>query len=272
VTPAVAIEATTTAHYAALHEGLNQPAVAHEFRWRGEHLPAEGFERALRDRAARTWSIVDGDGAVVGLVQLLGVNATDRFGEIVLAVFPGAPSAGAGQALLALRESFRLHDLRKVYFHLGPGAARRFDVSLEAVGRHEGTLRDHLWVDGAYRDVVVASVYREDLDRHLTTTPDGRIVLAGVDRPGAADGDGHVGPVERVLDAFGAEPTDVRRRLDEVLGDSLAVAELLGALEEVAGRELDVEALLVLETIGDLVALRDAVAGSGMRQAPDATA
>jgi acyl carrier protein/RimJ/RimL family protein N-acetyltransferase len=262
VTPAVAIEATTTAHYPGLHEGLNHPSVAQEFRWRGEHLAAESFERTLHDRATRSWTIVDGEGAVVGLVQLLGVNATDRFGELVLATFPHAPPSAAGQALLlALRESFRRHDLRKVYFHLSPGAARRFGASLEAIGRREGVLRDHLWVDGGYRDVVVASVYREDLDRHLHTTQDGRIVLAdGTTDPGAAGGRGPGGPLERVLDVFGVDPADAERPLDQVLADSLVVAEVLGALEEVAGRELDVEAVLVLETVGDLVALRDAVA------------
>lgn len=99
-----------------------------------------------------------------GLALCYNADFTNRTAYIAAAFHPRLQRRGwpLEAVDILVRYCFAAYDFRKLY-------AEVIDFNLEsfrsAIGQHaheEGVLRDHWWVGGAYRDVALLSLYRED--------------------------------------------------------------------------------------------------------------
>jgi len=220
-----------------------------------EPIAPSAFEQALLEGVSMSWTAhsIDED-EIVGVAQVLGYQPVDRLAELSVACF--APRAGvAGEIVaLAVDAAFRARDLRKLYFHLPEFAAHRFASTLSLYVEEEGQLQEFLWLDGRYQDVIVASIDRSDYYRMVSESP-----LAGmIDSDIAHRGYDDLAEFERLLDRLLSGRGD--GPVSDVLADSLALIELLVALDDLAGRQIEVDALLALSTRQDLLAFAADVA------------
>lgn len=110
-----------------------------------------------------TWAIEDASsGRVIGSIGWASWHPVHGRGEIGYVLRRDAWGRGlATEAVRAvLRHGFAAHDLHKItaYCHVRNAASRRV---LERVGMvHEGTLREHLFLKGAWWDLDVMGVLR----------------------------------------------------------------------------------------------------------------
>lgn len=262
----IEIVPTTIDHYGPLHAGLNEYETSLGFRWRGEFISAARFEAALLEHVASSWTIrVVESGAIVGIVQILGVHATDRFGELVVAGFGANGATTVGEALLlALDEAFRRRDLRKLYVHLSERSLASFPSTMQRFVRVEGTLREHLWLEGRYQDVTIGVIDRDEFARHLARSPLRQIAqddwyILGHDlqrEPLVSD----IEQFQLLLDDISCGAAEPSTLLCEILTDSLAVVEILAALDVIGDREVALDAVLAMATVGELVEFAASIA------------
>ena len=107
---------------------------------------------------------VDVDGSLVGRAGLFAVDNLARHAEVGLSLLPEHQGKGYGRDVLRvlLGYAFRSRNLHRV--HLQTLASNEQALrAYRAVGFvEEGRLRDHAWVEGAYDDVVLMAVLRQD--------------------------------------------------------------------------------------------------------------
>ena len=152
----------------------NDPAVhAHFF----EHEPLSlamqqrWYERFLQRADEKYWiAETRGDEpGPVGTVALVGIDLRNRHAELgrVLVYPPDRRGGGIGReiCLTALRYAFDHLNLERVFCEVF--VENREAVALyEKLGfRREGLLRRHVFNDGAYRDVAVMGVLREEFQQ-----------------------------------------------------------------------------------------------------------
>ena len=107
---------------------------------------------------------VDVDGVLAGRAGLFSVDDLARTGEVGLTLLPEHRGQGFGQDVLRvlLRYAFRSRNLRRVHLQSLASNERALGA-YRAVGFvEEGRLREHAWVEGAYDDVVLMAVLRDD--------------------------------------------------------------------------------------------------------------
>ena len=107
---------------------------------------------------------VDVDGHLVGRALLFHVDTLARHAEAGLALLPEHQGQGYGRDVLRVLVdyAFRSRNLHRV--HLQTLASNEKGLrAYRAVGFvEEGRLRDHAWVEGAYEDMVLMAVLREE--------------------------------------------------------------------------------------------------------------
>jgi RimJ/RimL family protein N-acetyltransferase len=107
---------------------------------------------------------VDVDGELVGRCGLFDVDELARLAEVGLSILPPHQGKGYGRDVLRvlLGYAFRSRNLQRVHLQTLAGnepALRAY----RAVGFvEEGRLRSHAWVEGAYDDMVLMGVLRDE--------------------------------------------------------------------------------------------------------------
>jgi RimJ/RimL family protein N-acetyltransferase len=117
------------------------------------------------------WSVIESDGKAIGATGIHGINWLDANGTTGIVIGEKA-SWGKGYATEAMqlrtRYAFRELNLHKIMTEVfvGNQASRR---ALEKNGyRTVGTSRDHFFTRGAWHDIWLGEVLREDWERAQT--------------------------------------------------------------------------------------------------------
>ena len=107
---------------------------------------------------------VDVQEVLAGRAGLFGVDDLARHGEVGLTLLPEHRGKGLGQDVLRvlLGYAFRSRNLRRAHLQ-SIASNERALAAYRAVGFvEEGRLREHAWVEGAYEDIVLMAVLRDD--------------------------------------------------------------------------------------------------------------
>jgi RimJ/RimL family protein N-acetyltransferase len=108
--------------------------------------------------------VVDLDGVAVGRASLFDVDDLARHAEAGIGLVPEARGRGVGTAAIVRLVDFgfgRLN-LRRVHLQAIASNAAALRAYEKAGFVHEGRLRDHAWVRGAYEDIVVMGALRSE--------------------------------------------------------------------------------------------------------------
>ncbi len=114
----------------------------------------------------------------LGLVVLSSPNFVDRYCHFSSVSVPRAHGTGLVMeaAILTLEYAFKTWDFRKVYLDVLDTNLPQFGGTLDRYACHEGTLREHQFLDGAYRDMHRYAIYADrwrSAARHLVAAVDG---------------------------------------------------------------------------------------------------
>jgi len=248
-------------HYPILHQALSDPRVSRTWRSRGRTISSERFERELLEGVELAAVVVSNQGDVIGLTQMLFYASIDQHAE--LAVFATADYIGSGKLLegaaIFIDEIFASFPLRKLYVHMTSTTAASVASVLALGFETEGTLRGHLYVEGAFVDVKIASI----TPAAFATGICGSAVLrsATTEWKGVphvvtpeTDGSDLPGQLRRIS---GLErpvlPDD--RLVEDLQLDSLGIAEVVALVESCLGRDIADGYLVHARTVGDLLRL-----------------
>jgi acyl carrier protein len=235
-------------HHLIVHSDANRT-----WRTRGAAVDPRRFAELLRD-AHHSAVELNREGEPVALYELLSMDAQDGHAELSVVTFGRATPADVflGAALF-IRQCFELTPIRQLYAFVSSGAT----IGAEELGRFGmrsfGRLPEHVFLDGAYRDLHIYCLRREDLPALVdkATRPiEPSALLSSVDEVAIAC------TGERLTDLAG----DLR--LMESGLDSLALAEILGAIEDVRGHCLEAD---WFEGVGTIEQLRSFVEESSRR-------
>ena len=126
-----------------------------------------GFPRGEYERDGSSF-VIEADGRTIGTVSLRDFNATDRTAELGIGIgdtdYQGR-GYGRDAVRVILDYAFRLRNLRKVGLWV-KGSNERAIKSYLAVGfTEEGRLRDQVWSDGRYEDMVLMGIFPDEIKR-----------------------------------------------------------------------------------------------------------
>ncbi|MCW2614309.1 MAG: hypothetical protein JWN08_1303 [Frankiales bacterium] len=107
---------------------------------------------------------VDLDGVLVGRAALFHVDPLARTAEVGLQVPPGHQGQGIGKDVLRvlLGFAFRTRNLRRAHLETLASNAPALRCYAAVGFVEQGRLRQHAWVEGAYDDVVLMAVLRDE--------------------------------------------------------------------------------------------------------------
>lgn len=132
------------------------------WRWNGRPVGPEAFRESLWDRVHAQFVVARTDGAPVGVVRAYGANFHHRYVYVQVGFVDSEVRFGTTMEATALFVNylFERWDFRKLYAEVtdsypafAAGAEKYFDV--------EGRLRDHIFINGRYRDLLILSIRRE---------------------------------------------------------------------------------------------------------------
>lgn len=103
----------------------------------------------------------------LGQCSLLMIDNTARHAELAIVMCPSCQCQGLGEEAIGLLLSYAFHQMNLHRVHLkvradNPAAVRCYE---KCGFRHEGTLRAHAYADGAYRDVLLMGILKEEWAR-----------------------------------------------------------------------------------------------------------
>jgi RimJ/RimL family protein N-acetyltransferase len=111
---------------------------------------------------------IEADGKLIGQCGLFNINATARTCELGIGIGDKAywgRGYGRDAVGVLLRYAFRMLNMRRVFLTV-QGNNERAMRSYRAAGFvEEGRLREHVWSNGAYHDLVYMGVLRSEWDR-----------------------------------------------------------------------------------------------------------
>lgn len=132
----------------------------------------EMSEQTLRrllegDAGGYNWVIAEKEGlCYLGQISLILVDSLNRRAELTLVMAPD--QAGKGYARegvrLAVRFAFRQLNLHRVYLKVAAANERAVRLYKGCGFREEGRLRDEMFVDGRYTDVLMMGVLEDEVE------------------------------------------------------------------------------------------------------------
>lgn len=159
---------TTPDHFPALYRELSCVDAAASWRSRGRVASPAEFEKLLWHDVAFSCIAVQtattgGDGPMVGLIELFGLDEANGHAQLSVAAFEGFTSSGlvVEAVALFLDEVFWRFDLRKVYAMLSDSSLAACGSMLDRFFEHEGRLAAHVFIKGRYEDVHITSMTRD---------------------------------------------------------------------------------------------------------------
>ena len=230
----VRLEPLAFEHLDRLYEISVQPYNVTHWRSRGRLWSADEFRRRVLHGGLSIVAKIDG--GVIGLVELLDLQLVDRKAHCA-ALFDerwhltGLPAAAVAQFWA---DTFERVEIDKIVLsvladdhRLVPGLRRHF--------AQEAHLRREINCSGVWHDLLLFAVWREQMPllggpRHVAATPmPWEAIIASVG-----------------CDAGGSGSDDLL--LSDL--DSLAALELHASIEQLIGRELDLDAILACRSLG----------------------
>jgi RimJ/RimL family protein N-acetyltransferase len=142
-----------------------------------ERTLADFDEHLKRDPREHPWFAIEADGKFIGQCLLRNFDHTSRTCELGISIGDRAylgHGYGREAVELLVDFAFRLSNMGKVWLTLS-AANERARRSYAACGFvEEGRLRRHIWVGGAYDDLVYMGILRNEwATRMQSTTPPG---------------------------------------------------------------------------------------------------
>jgi RimJ/RimL family protein N-acetyltransferase len=165
---------TVPDHYPSLYRELSCTETSAAWRSRGRIASPIEFEKLLWHDIAFSCIAIqtskNGDEAMVGLVELLGLDEPNGHAQLSVAAFNGFTTSGliVEAVALFLDEVFWRFNLRKVYAMLSDSSMAQCGSMLDRLFEVEGRLTGHVFIKGGYEDVHITSMTRERF-AHLTT-------------------------------------------------------------------------------------------------------
>jgi acyl carrier protein len=237
--------------YPAVYELLHSPAVAPYWRYRGDLFSPEDTARILTAGVAHSRVVMNAEGRVIALLEVLSLSERDGTAELSVAVASDGQGLGTWleSAEVFVREVFDLLPLRKLYVAV-TGRGHLDPRSLESLFGFvaEGTLQSYLWEEGDFRHLHYLSIDRAAALRASHAR--------SMERVAARSGERRSATGERtallIAEVWGdlASPTTSLAELDL---DSLMCFELIEALEADRGTPLADDVVLQFQTIGELL-------------------
>lgn len=136
------------------------------FRWRlgGVHVPPEEFSQSLWSDALAHFIVINRvNGEAIGFVSAYNANHVNGTVFLAAASFSLHREVGSrilGAIGLLIDYVFAGWPFRKAYFEAADFNLRQFERAVGWLLVEEGRLRQHVFLDGAYHDLVTLALWR----------------------------------------------------------------------------------------------------------------
>jgi hypothetical protein len=157
-----------------IHHLVNDGTVSRTWRSLGRYIPGAELETFLGKGVALTAIAAAPDtDRVLGLLELTDYEPTHGHAHVSVLLRRDAQRLGltAEATILFLDECFARFRLRIVYFLLGPGGRAAVASSINRLIDVKGVLDGHALIDGAFVDVTIAAVTREQFGERVVSDP-----------------------------------------------------------------------------------------------------
>lgn len=250
----VSLEAPRREFFPKIFDWIIDPAATSTWRTRGRSFSANDLERILFENVHSLRIIVEcHSGEPIGIAELSSYSSIDQYADLGLLAFP--PFRGTGLviegAIQFLDQCFSTMPLRKVYFTVSRPALDEIGDSLHRIASVEGTLSEHILLNGRFEDVTIFAF----TPMHLRRWRESSRAIASLSAPRSpGSGAGSViDLITEVQESLSVElADDDPRPLD---WDSLSRIEIQLVIENHLRRELPMEVLDSLRSTADLLAL-----------------
>jgi RimJ/RimL family protein N-acetyltransferase len=138
-------------------------SLAQEERW------FESLLERLDRQEAVMLTIETVEGAHIGNVSLMPINWKDRSAELGITIGDKSywdKGYGSDAVRTMVRVAFRKMNLHRVYLRVHEDNARGIRCYEKVGFRHEGTMRESVFKEGAYYDVHVMSMLESEFETH----------------------------------------------------------------------------------------------------------
>ncbi|MGH9149386.1 MAG: GNAT family N-acetyltransferase [Acidimicrobiales bacterium] len=173
------------ADFAFVYELMTSPAAGGRVRFAGATPSPNQVASSLWDSVLAQF-LVEGasSGAPKGVVAITSANFRDAFAY--LSVLASGPAAGSGlvaeATMLACNYAFCTWPFRKLYFEATERSYAAFASGLGRFFSEEGRLRQHVFWNQRYEDLLILAMYRETWAREAPRF----LARAAADLDGAA--------------------------------------------------------------------------------------
>jgi RimJ/RimL family protein N-acetyltransferase len=116
--------------------------------------------------------VIESDGALTGELRLDSLDTTDRHARLALGLFADSHlGRGIGRRAIAqaLDHAFGPLGLHRVDLRVLAFNTRAIRCYTACGFRHEGTLRENAWIDGAWHDDLIMGLLAHDPRPHPST-------------------------------------------------------------------------------------------------------
>jgi len=136
-----------------------------------ERLQAEFDQEAAKGGRDGARFALEADGKLIGHCGLFNFDETARTCELGIGIGDKAywgRGYGRDAIRLLLRHAFRYRNFRKVWLRVNATNERGIRAYRACGFAEEGRLREHVWSDGAYVDLVLMGILRGDCEPEET--------------------------------------------------------------------------------------------------------
>lgn len=121
------------------------------------------YDQQIHSRSERRF-VVENDGQLVGIVELMYINHLHRNTEFQIIIDPDCQGKGfaAPATKLALDYAFRVLNMHKVYLYVDPANEAAIHIYKKVGFSAEATLKELFFVEGSYHDAFIMAMYQRD--------------------------------------------------------------------------------------------------------------
>ena len=151
-----------TADYGALYWMEQDPSIAPRFRHRPTTVRPELYGDAVWDDVVCLFAVdSNDDGSLIGMVSVFNADSANGHARMATVVRPDLldESWPLEMIELMLDHVFTVFAFRKIYTEVMAPTLDYYERSYVAFDV-EGRLRDHVWCEGSWEDLVVLAVHR----------------------------------------------------------------------------------------------------------------
>ncbi|MFH1741617.1 MAG: UDP-4-amino-4,6-dideoxy-N-acetyl-beta-L-altrosamine N-acetyltransferase [bacterium] len=122
------------------------------------------YERSASDARNQIFMVDDPAGETVGYVQLTNIDYKNRSVEIGIHLGPSAQGKGYGRDAFhtLMRFAFEEMNMHRVYLYVFAFNERAIGLYEKLGFREEGRLRDSVFQEGRYQDIVLMSILESE--------------------------------------------------------------------------------------------------------------